>query len=118
MKIHWLKQLALLLTVATLSTQYPVPQFRPEPSWPAIPNNWVFGEVSSIAVDKNDHVWILHRPRTVPAEQQGKAAPPVLEFESSGRYIQSWGGPANGYDWPEREHGIYVDPQGFVWIGG
>ena len=35
-----------------------VPTFRAEPSWPAIPNNWVFGEVSSIAVDSQDHVWI------------------------------------------------------------
>jgi len=23
-----------------------------------------------------------------------------------------------GYDWPTNEHGIYVDPRGFVWIGG
>jgi len=114
MKFLWTIAFALLLAAQTPAP----PQFRAEPSWPTIPNNWVFGEVSSIAVDRDDHVWILHRPRTVPAEQQVKAAPPVLEFDASGRYIQSWGGPANGYDWPEREHGIYVDPQGFVWIGG
>jgi NHL repeat len=29
-----------------------------------------------------------------------------------------WGGPAAGYEWPEREHGIYVDPTGAVWISG
>src|SRR5881409_3807822 len=28
------------------------------------------------------------------------------------------GRPGAGYDWPETEHGIYVDPKGFVWIGG
>ena len=94
------------------------PSFRAEPGWPSIPNSWILGEVSSIAVDADDHVWILHRPRTVPAEQQAKAAPPVLEFDASGRFVQSWGGPAAGYDWPEREHGIYVDPKGSVWIGG
>ena len=43
----------------------PAPTFRAEPSWPAIPNNWILGEVSSIAVGPQDHVWILHRPKTV-----------------------------------------------------
>ena len=27
-------------------------------------------------------------------------------------------GPGNGYEWPEREHGIHIDYKGFVWIGG
>ena len=94
------------------------PAFRPDPSWPAIPNNWVLGEVSSVAVDSKDHVWIIHRPATIPADQKAKAAPPVLEFDASGKYVASWGGPAAGYDWPEREHGIYVDPLNYVWIGG
>ncbi len=86
--------------------------------WPTIPNGWILGEVSSVAVDAKDHVWVLHRPRSVPAEQRSKAAPPVLEFDPSGRLVSSWGGPGEGFEWPEREHGIYVDPKGFVWIGG
>lgn len=94
------------------------PVFRADPSWPSIPNGWILGEVSSVAVDSKDHVWIIQRPNTVPAEQRGKAAPPVLEFDTSGKFLASWGGPAGGYDWPEREHGIYVDPSNFVWIGG
>jgi DNA-binding beta-propeller fold protein YncE len=44
--------------------------------------------------------------------------PPVLEFDAAGNFIQGWGGPGEGYDWPEIEHGIYVDPKGFVWLGG
>lgn len=98
-----------------------VPSFQAEPSWPAIPNGWVFGEVSSVAVDSQDHVWVLQRPGTVPAAQQAQAAPAVLEFDAAGHFMKSWGGPApaaGGYDWPEREHGIYVDPRGYVWIGG
>ena len=43
-----------------------VPTFQPDPSWPAIPNKWVFGEVSSVAVDSKDHIWILQRPATIP----------------------------------------------------
>ena len=95
-----------------------LPTFLAEPTWPTIPNNWVFGEVSSIAVDSQDHVWILQRPLTVPADQRGRAAPPLLEFDASGKFLQGWGGQAQGYEWPEREHGVYVDPKGFVWIGG
>jgi len=117
-----MKYYAFLVIAAVGLLQLPpnikAPVFRPDPSWPSIPNNWVFGEVSSIAVDSQDHVWIIHRPNTIPADQKSKAAPPVVEFDASGKYITSWGGPAAGYDWPEREHGIYVDPSNFVWIGG
>ena len=95
-----------------------VPTFRPDARWPVIPNDWVFGEVSSIAVDSEDQIWILQRPATVPEAQRAKAAPPVAVFDANGRYIQSWGGPGNGYDWPQREHGIYIDPENNVWIGG
>ena len=35
-----------------------------------------------------------------------------------GNLIRAWGGPGQGYDWPENEHGIHVDPKGFVWIAG
>jgi hypothetical protein len=110
--------IALLLGVFAFAQAAGVPTFRAEPSWPTIPNNWIFGEVSSIAVDFQDHVWILQRPLTVPADQRGRAAPPVLEFDADGKFLRSWGGQAQGYEWPQREHGIYVDPKGFVWIGG
>jgi hypothetical protein len=112
---------AILATFAGLAAQSPnirVPAFQPDPSWPKIPNNWIFGEVSSIAVGPQDHVWILQRPATVPEAQRANAAPPVLEFDAAGKFIRSWGGPGAGYDWPEREHGIYIDPQNNVWVGG
>ena len=95
-----------------------VPLFTVDPSFPSIPNNWVLGDVSSVAVDSQNHVWILHRPRTVRPAQKALAAPPVLEFDNSGKFIQGWGGPGEGYQWPATEHGIYVDYKGNVWIGG
>ena len=42
----------------------------------------------------------------------------MLEFDTTGKLLGSWGGPGDGYDWPEREHGIHVDTKGFVWISG
>jgi DNA-binding beta-propeller fold protein YncE len=111
--------LVLLSAVAMLAQNRDVPRFRPEPGWPTIPNNWQLGQVSSVSIDAQDHVWVLQRPGSLedPAEKK-RAAPPVLEFDAAGKYIQGWGGPGQGYQWPEVEHGIYVDPKGFVWIGG
>jgi DNA-binding beta-propeller fold protein YncE len=93
-----------------------IPQFEVDPAWPKIPKQWVLGQVASAAADDQNHIWVLHRPRTV--RPSLKAAPPVLEFDEAGNFVQGWGGPGPGYDWPEREHGIYVDYKGFVWIGG
>jgi len=95
-----------------------VPRFRADPSWPKIPNNWQFGQVASVAIDGQDHVWILQRPGTLEAAEKARAAPPLLEFDAAGTFIRAWGGPGQGYDWPSSEHGVYVDPKGFVWIGG
>jgi hypothetical protein len=86
-----------------------MPVFEVDASWPRLPNNWVMGDPSSIAVDRHDNVWILHRPRTVPAEKKDHAAPPVLEFDKHGKFLQSWGGPSEQLEWPDTEHGIYVD---------
>ena len=67
-----------------------MPTFEVDPTWPKLPNNWVIGDPSSIAVDRRDHVWILHRPRTVPAEKKERAAPPVLEFDNAGKFVRAW----------------------------
>jgi DNA-binding beta-propeller fold protein YncE len=74
--------------------------------------------VTSIAVDAKDNIWVLHRPRSIPAAQRANAAPAVLEFDQAGKLLASWGGPGAGFDWPENEHGISVDGSGFVWISG
>jgi DNA-binding beta-propeller fold protein YncE len=112
--------LALLSVAAGAQQRSPprAPAFQVDPKWPVVPNNWVLGEVTSIAVDSRDHIWVLHRPRSIPAAQQAQAAPPVLEFDTSGKLLGSWGGPSESFEWPEREHGIYVDGKGFVWISG
>lgn len=103
---------------ASAGSMTDVPKFQVDPSWPKIPNNWQFGQVASVSVDAQDHVWILQRPGTLGPEEKSRAAPPVIEFDPSGTFVQAWGGSGPGHEWPESEHGIYVDPKGFVWIGG
>ena len=113
-----------LFAVEDPATTTAMPVFEVDAMWPKLPNNWVMGDPSSIAVDRHDNVWILHRPRTVPAEKKDRAAPPVLEFDKNGKFLQAWGGSPgtnnNGeqWEWPDTEHGIYVDYKDNVWIGG
>ena len=83
-----------------------------------VEHDWVLGSVASVDVADDDHVWVYHRPLSVEEDQQANAAPPVLEFDRDGTFIQAWGGPGDGYDWPSNEHGIEVDGQGQVWVGG
>ena len=98
-----------------------VPTFEVDPMWPRpLPNRWLVGAVAGVAVDARDHVWIVHRPTSLqPNETRSiwRAAPPVLEFDPEGNLVSSWGGPGDGYEWPDLEHGIYVDGDD-VWLGG
>ena len=105
------------VTAASAQTRM-IPHFEADPSWPKLPSKWVWGQVSSVSIDSQGHAWILQRPSTVRNDQKGMAAPPVLEFDEAGNFIQGWGGPGQGYDWPETEHGIYADPKGYIWLGG
>ena len=106
-------------TAPPAQTSTALPTFELDKTWPPkLPNGWVMGQMSSVAIDKRDHVWLLHRPRFIPADQSAHRAPPVLEFDAEGRFVQGWGGPGKGYEWPENEHGIFVDDKDIVWIGG
>ena len=54
----------MLATLASLpaSADTAVPQFQVDPLWPKpLPNNWILGQVSGIATDRFDRIWIVHR---------------------------------------------------------
>jgi hypothetical protein len=99
-----------------------LPQFEEERGWLKLPAKWRLGNTSAVSVDAQGHVWVLHRPRTLPENLRAMSAPPVLEFDGAGNFVQGWGGsPAQNektYEWPENEHGLHVDASGFVWIVG
>jgi DNA-binding beta-propeller fold protein YncE len=118
--IRWAVLIVLLIVAgAQAQTQSrALPLFEVDRAWPSTPSHWKLGDPSSIAIDAQDNVWVLHRPRTLKPEEASMAAPPVIVFDSAGNYIKAWGGAANGYEWPEREHGIHIDYKGFVWLGG
>src|SRR5258707_4403703 len=95
-----------------------VPVFEVDRAWRKLPPQFKLGDASSFAIDAQDNVWLLHRPRTLKPEDAGKAAPAIVVFDAAGNFMRAWGGAGSGYDWPEREHGIHIDHKGFVWIGG
>jgi hypothetical protein len=123
---------------------FEVDPFWPKP----LPNHWVTGSTIGLSVDAQDNVWTIHRGGAVednfkaadimvgeagsrdeetnleipifkgPIGRCCKVAPPVLVYDSTGKLIKSWGGPGQGYDWPQSNHGITVDHKGNVWIAG
>jgi len=99
---------AAALVSGTAQAQQPAraneaPQFQVEPFWPQpLPGNWILGQVAGIAVDRNDHVWIVHRPATLVDDEKGAtknppetkcctAAPAVLEFDAGGMVLTAFG---------------------------
>ena len=105
------------------------PRFEVDPLWPKpLPNHWILGSTIGVWVDTDDHVWIIHRSTATLGNnektletKQGECcagAPPVLEFDQEGNLLRHWGGPGQGYEWPDSNHGIFIDYKGNVWVGG
>lgn len=108
-----------------------VPRFEVDPMWPMpFPNRWILGSTTGVAVDRRDHIFLVHltdsfNPRTEiglatkPVTGECCApAPNVLELDTAGKLLSHWGGPGAGYHWPEMNAGIAIDDGGNVWIGG
>ncbi len=121
---------SIVFTVVVAQSATLAPRFEVDLTWPKpLPNHWVLGQVVGVAVDARDHIWIIHRPGSLEPQEAHAAAspplakccvpaPPVLEFDQAGNLLRHWGGPGDGFDWPLSNHGITVDFQGNVWIGG
>ncbi|MSR20308.1 MAG: hypothetical protein EXR91_04945 [Gemmatimonadetes bacterium] len=109
------------------------PKFEIDPYWPKpIPNQWVYGTVIGVTVDAADNVYIVHRGITgaeagaegdAPIAECCRSAPPILQFDPEGNLVRAWGhppGPVAGQNfvWPASNHGLGIDAQGNVYIGG
>lgn len=107
------------------------PRFEVDPLWPKpLPNGWLLGMAIGVWADDQDHIWIIHRGAATlhnnergaelnpPVAECCRSAPPVLVFDPAGNLVRSWGGPGDGYEWPQSNHGVHVDHKGNVWIGG
>ena len=123
---------------------FEVDPFWPKP----LPNQWIMGATIGVDVDSRDHIWLVQRntpdqfaARTETGLAPGgvgqdpvlseccQAAPPVLEFDQDGTLVGAWGGGEafgvpggfvsdGDYEWPTSNHGLTVDHNDNVWIGG
>ena len=125
-----------------------MPQFKVDAAWPRLPENMILGQVSGLAIDKDDNVWIANRPNALGFSDIGRdanppttkaccnAPPHVIQFSADGAYMRGWGGPdlapgestlegsgrrateTGDEQWPRNIHGIFVDEDMTVWFGG
>src|SRR4029078_9216446 len=79
-----------------------LPTFEVDRSWPKPIAKWKLGDASSFAIDAQDNVWLLHRPRELKSDALQLVAPPVVVFDGTGNLLKAWGGAGAGYEWPER----------------
>jgi len=104
--------LAPLLTPCQKAT--PPTHYEQVKDWPKLPANIQLGEVAGVAVDRNGHVLIFHRPGRGfdPKATTKLTEPTVLEIDPiSGKLLNSWG--ANMFLVP---HGISVDAQNNIFL--
>lgn len=79
-------------------------------------SNWIqdaprpLGSISTIAPDGAGHFWIAERCGANNCLGHEDIAP-IIEVDATGRWLGSFG--ANLFAWP---HGIYVDPDGNIWV--
>ena len=82
--------------------------------WPQLPPGFVLGQVSGVAVDSHNHVFVFHRAENSWATDKSHpiASPTVLCFDGeSGKLLFSWG--QNRFLEP---HGLRVDRHDNVWL--
>src|ERR1700681_4208033 len=119
------------LTATAQEKLVEAPIFEVDPLWPKpLPNEGLLGMTIGASVDAQDNIWIVHRgSSTLNNNEKGaelnppisvccRSAPPVIAFNQDGDVVRSWGGPGEGYEWPESMHGVHVDYKGNVWLGG
>ena len=106
-----------MLYPLSLNAQGSPPSYEVDPSWPKpLPDKWVTGSVGGVCTDAQDHVFIVNRGNLTENElDAGRQAPPVIEFDSQGNVVNSWG---DRETLPEGLHGCFVDYQNNVWLSG
>src|SRR5213080_1723020 len=92
-----------------------VPRYEVDPSWPKpLPDRWVLGGLGGVCVDAEDHVLILNRQDVLDGElNAGRLAPSMIEFDSAGNVVHSWGDPKL---LDPRLHSCHFDKDNNLWV--
>src|SRR6266496_2418583 len=74
--------------------------YKPVVNWPTLPGQIKFGQVTGVATDAADRVYVFHRGKN-----------PIAVFDRDGKFLRSWG---NGLI--KTAHGVRLDRDGNVWV--
>src|SRR5438309_3010760 len=105
---------AVLSAVGSVAQQKSSEPYSVIHGWPILPDGMVLGQVSGVAVDSHNHVFIFHRAENSWATDKTKpiSSPTILCFDgASGRLLASWG--ETRFLEP---HGLRVDRHDNVWV--
>jgi DNA-binding beta-propeller fold protein YncE len=106
--------LAALSVGAAVAQQNSSDPYSVVHGWPVLPDGMVLGQVSGVAVDSHNHVFVFHRAEGSWATDKTRpiASPAILCFDgTSGKLLSSWG--ENRFLEP---HGLRVDSRDNVWV--
>jgi sugar lactone lactonase YvrE len=100
--------LAISGAVAWAQANPPNPYITIE-NWAKLPPGRTWGSTSAVDFDRQGNLWVAERCGANTCA--GSKLPPILKFDASGKLAASFG--AGMFVFP---HGIFVDPQGNVWV--
>ena len=80
-----------------------------EDGWAKLPEGRSLGWMSAIDIDRSGNIWVFERCGANTCA--GSSVAPVIKFDSTGRYLMSFG--AGMFVYP---HGIHIDRDGSIWV--
>jgi sugar lactone lactonase YvrE len=90
--------LVFVMRAGAATNNLPNPYHAVE-NWAQLPPGMQWGQVIAVKPDTHGNLWVFHR-----------SEPPILEFDSSGRFLKSFG--AGMFVQP---HGLEIDRDGNIW---
>jgi DNA-binding beta-propeller fold protein YncE len=98
-----LTSIALVVGVALLTPSVDkadtVFKYQAVAGWPQLPAGSKFGDMTAVATDAADRVYVFHRGQQ-----------PIMVFDKNGKFLRSWGDKLI-----DTAHGLRVDRDGNVW---
>ena len=128
--------LAALHPVSLAQGDPTAPRYTVDPFWPkplpsttdtsGVARQWITGSVGASCLDSRGHVITFNRAYETggsPLGPMSVPAPPVIEYDSAGNVVHTWGDasllPDGGTrTLPRGLHGCFVDYMDNIWVGG
>jgi len=105
-----------------VSKNVPLPVYKVDPFWPKpLPHKWILQGIPVMVTDKDDHIWVVSRPRDINPDESGAATTPprTAVTPDPGKIMVPKGYKVEvftaGLDTPSS---ATVDREGNVWLGG